>query len=198
MSEQIPNTPEVEPLTRVQVLIAIGITALVLLVIAKIWLRLGEVSLLPIQWQGLAIPVGLGLGLAIAATSSVVYRLWPAYHNSADYYLELVLKPLSWPDIIWLGLLPGLSEELLFRGVMLPAWGLNALALVASSIFFGVLHFNSPKHWAYVAWATIVGGVLGLSAMITGNLLIPIVAHIFTNLLSSCLWKFEHGQTAPK
>ena len=57
--------------------------------------------------------------------SSIIYRLWPAYRQSADVYLALVLKPLILMDLIWLGLLPGLSEELLFRGVMLPALGLK-------------------------------------------------------------------------
>ncbi|MGD1804737.1 CPBP family glutamic-type intramembrane protease [Dapis sp. BLCC M126] len=41
-------------------------------------------------------------------------------------------------------------------------------------------------------WATIVGFVLGYSALVTGNLLIPIIDHILTNLISSSVWKWEH------
>ncbi|HBY76884.1 MAG TPA: CPBP family intramembrane metalloprotease, partial [Cyanobacteria bacterium UBA11148] len=92
-------------------------------------------------------------------------------------------------DIIWLGLLPGMSEELLFRGVMLPAVGLNPVGVLASSLVFGILHLSGPQQWPYVVWATIVGLLLGFSALITGNLLVPIVAHVVTNWVSSCLWK---------
>lgn len=198
MTEQLPENSEMEPLTRTQVLIAMGVTAVVLLLIAKIWLRFGSVILLPSKWSGTAVGQGVGLGLAITLASSVVYRLWESYRRSADYYLKLVLKPLVWPDLIWLGLLPGLSEELLFRGVMLPAFGLNLEALLLSSLCFGVLHLSSPRQWAYVVWATIVGGILGFGALETGNLLVPITAHITTNLISSILWKWGDRTPAGK
>ena len=117
-----------------------------------------------------------------------------AYRRSADYYLELVIKPLMWIDIIWLGLLPGLSEELLFRGVMLPALGLNLAAVFISSVLFGVLHLSGNGQWRYVVWATIIGFALGYCALITGNLVVPVVAHIITNLVSGSLWKIDHRQ----
>jgi hypothetical protein len=45
-----------------------------------------------------------------------------------------------------------------------------------------------------VVWASIVGLLLGFSALATGNLLVPIVAHVATNLISSYLWKLGHKQ----
>jgi hypothetical protein len=194
VANQLPDQPELEPLTRTQVLIAMGVTALVLLFVAKLWLHLGSVTLLPLHGTAEALLLGLGIALGITALSSLVYRLWPAYRQSADYYLQMVLKPLVLPDLIWLGLLPGMSEELLFRGVMLPAVGLNTTGVVASSLLFGILHLSGPQQWPYVVWATAVGLLLGFSALATGNLLVPIVAHIVTNLLSSYLWKLDHKQ----
>lgn len=189
MAEQYKHDPKLQPLTRTQILVAMGVTAFVLWLVTKVWLQFGNVSLLPLKWTATALPMGLGLALIVTAASSLVYRLWPAYRSSADYYLELVLKPLLWPDLIWVGLLPGLSEELLFRGVMLPALGLNVTAVVVSSLLFGILHFSGSQQWPYVVWATAVGLLFGYSALFTGNLLVPIVAHILTNLVSSCLWK---------
>jgi hypothetical protein len=194
VAKQLPDNPEIEPLTRTQILIAMGVTAVVLLLVAKLWLHLGSVALLPLQGTPEALLLGLGIGLGITGASSILYRLWPAYRQSADFYLELVLKPLILPDLIWLGLLPGMSEELLFRGVMLPAVGLNPTGLIATSLLFGVLHLSGPQQWPYVVWASIVGLLLGLSALATGNLLVPIVAHIGTNLLSSYLWKLGNRQ----
>jgi hypothetical protein len=194
VAKQLPDNPELEPLTRTQVLIAMGVTAVVLLLIAKLWLHLGSVTLLPLKGTLEALLLGLGIGVGITGASSVLYRLWPAYRHSADYYLQLVLKPLILPDLIWLGLLPGMSEELLFRGVMLPAIGLNAIGLIATSVLFGVLHLSGRQQWPYVVWASVVGLLLGFSALGTGNLLVPIVAHIGTNLLSSYLWKLRNRQ----
>lgn len=191
MAKQLPTDPEIESLTRTQILIAMGVTAVVLLVIAKLSLHFGSFSVMPVRPTLEASLLGVGIGLGITGASSVIYRLWPGYQRSADYYLELVLKPLLWPDLIWLGLLPGLSEELLFRGVMLPAVGLNWVGLLGSSFCFGILHLSGPQQWPYAAWATTVGLLLGYSALETGNLLVPIVAHITTNLISSCLWKLD-------
>ncbi|NES75849.1 MULTISPECIES: CPBP family intramembrane glutamic endopeptidase [unclassified Okeania] len=192
MTEQIPENPEIEPLTRTQVLVAMGVTALVLLAISKTCLLLG-VNLLPVSWNPRALLWGVAIALGITIASSLVYRIWPTYRRSADQYLKLVVTPLLWPDLIWLGLLPGLSEELLFRGVILSALGLDTVALIASSIFFGVLHLSGKQQWPYMIWAIIVGMVLGYSALATGNLLIPIIAHILTNLISSSTWKWEHN-----
>jgi uncharacterized protein len=189
VAQQIPDTPEMEPLTRTQVLIAMGVTAVVLLLVSKLWMQLGSVSLLPVRWSSKGILLGIGLGLSITLASSIVYRFWAAYRRSADYYLELVLKPLLLPDLIWLGLLPGLSEELLFRGVMLPEFGLNWEGILISSACFGVLHLSNFKQWAYVVWATCIGAVLGYSAIWTGNLLVPIAAHVLTNLIAAVMWK---------
>lgn len=189
-----PNTPELEPLSRTQILVFMGITAIFLLVVAKIWQRLGAVQLLSVQFNSQALLWSIGLALGITITSGAIYRLWPAYRRSADVYLELVIKPLIWTDLIWLGLLPGLSEELLFRGVMLPALGLNLAAVIISSVLFGVLHLSGSGQWPYVFWATIVGFALGYSALVTGNLIVPVIAHVITNLVSSCLWKVSYWQ----
>jgi hypothetical protein len=183
------NNPEIEPLSRTQILVVMGVTAVILLIVAKVWQKLGSINLIPLQFNGNALVWGIVMALGITILSSIIYRLWPAYRRSADMYLELVIRPLVWPDLIWLGLLPGLSEELLFRGVMLPALGLDLTAVIISSLLFGVLHLSGVGQWPYVVWATIVGLALAYSALITGNLFVPIVAHVITNLVSSCLWK---------
>lgn len=179
-----------EPLSRVQVLTAMGVTAIVLLLVARIWL-LFDPSLLPFTWSTVDLLWGVGLGVAVTIASSIAYRLWTGYRQSADHYLALIIQPLALPDLIWLGLLPGLSEELLFRGVMLPSIGLNWYGLVISSLCFGVMHFNGSQQWSYVIWATAIGLVLGWGAMETGNLFVPVVAHILTNLVSSYVWKWR-------
>ena len=187
------NNSDFEPLSRTQILVVMGVTAIILLIIAKLWQKLGDVTLLKLEFSTDAYLMGVGLAGGIVLASSIIYRLWPAYRKSADGYLEMVIRPLVWPDLIWLGLLPGLSEELLFRGVMIPALGFDLVAVIVSSLVFGVLHLSGLQQWPYVVWATVVGFALGYTALITGNLLIPIVAHILTNLISSSLWKLGNA-----
>jgi membrane protease YdiL (CAAX protease family) len=178
-----------------QVLVAMGVTAVILLLIAKAWLYFEPTKLMAIQLSLSDGLLGLGLGLAISLASAIVYQLWPGYRQSADIYLTMVLQPLSWPDLIWLGVLPGLSEELLFRGVMLPAIGLNWLGITVSGASFGVMHLSGLQQWTYMLWATAIGLVLAIGAVLTGNLLVPIVAHGVTNLVSSAVWKFRQQRT---
>jgi len=183
--------PDTEPLTRFQILSAMGVTAIVLLVVSQIWLWFDPTTLLSLNWSLPHLLIGVGLGVGITLMSGVVYQLWPAYRQSAERYLEMVLKPLLWFDLIWLGLLPGMSEELLFRGVMLPAIGLSLTGIVISSLCFGVLHFSGKQQWPYIVWASIIGLLLGFSAVETRSLLVPIAAHVTTNVISSCLWKLR-------
>jgi uncharacterized protein len=182
-------SPDVEPLSRTQILIAMAVTAVVLFGVAKLWLYLGDFSLRPIEFSAIDLGIGIALGLGLTGLSKIIYVLWGTYRQSADFYLTMVLQPLAVPDLFWLGLLPGLSEELLFRGVMLPAIGLDPIGIVLSSLCFGLLHMTDPRQWPYAAWASIVGIILGFTMVETGNLLIPIVAHITTNIVSGLSWK---------
>ncbi len=186
---QIPDEPE---MSRGQILIVMAVTALILLIVTRTWMYFGPVVLFPCRFSLSAIGWGVGFAIVIAIASALVYQVWPQYRASADYYVQLVVKPLLWPDLIWLGLLPGLSEELLFRGVMLPAFGRNWEGIAISSLCFGALHLSGWKQWPYLVWATVVGGVLGFSAVWSGNLLVPIVAHSLTNVISAAIWQYRH------
>jgi membrane protease YdiL (CAAX protease family) len=50
---------------------------------------------------------------------------------------------------------------------------------------------NGFKQWSYVVWASIVGVALGYSVLLTGNLLVPIVAHVSTNMVAGYIWKLS-------
>ncbi|MBE9222475.1 CPBP family intramembrane metalloprotease [Cyanobacterium stanieri LEGE 03274] len=188
------NQENVESLSRIQILVFMGITAVIFLLIAQIWHRAGSIALIPIQFNLSAIITGALLATGILLASVVLSKCWTPYRISAEKYMNLIISPLLLPDLIWVGLLPGLSEELLFRGVMIPAFGYGYGAIVISSILFGVLHLSDAQNWHYVLWATIIGSILGYSAYATDNLLVPITAHILINFSSSLLWKLNHNR----
>jgi len=89
------------------------------------------------------------------------------------------LHRYHWTDLLILAAIAGLSEELLFRGVIQPwieaSWGMTA-GLVGSNIIFGLAHAVTPL---YAVLATLVGIYLSLSLDYGGNrnLLLPIVIH---------------------
>jgi membrane protease YdiL (CAAX protease family) len=78
-----------------------------------------------------------------------------------------------------LAAIAGVSEELLFRGVIQPwiesSWGMAA-GLIVSNIVFGLVHAVTPL---YALLAALVGIYLGLSLDYGGdrNLLTPIIIH---------------------
>jgi uncharacterized protein len=177
-------------LTRNQVLISLAATALFLLVVAQLWSWMAGLPLVPALHLDLgAVGVGITLGLGINGLSTLAYYLWPQFRKTADEYLALVLTPLVPSDMFWLGLLPGLSEEILFRGIALSSWG-----LIASSLLFGALHLMGLRHWPYAFWAILIGFILGGAMVLTGNLLVPVCAHVTNNWLAGYLW---HRRQAP-
>lgn len=186
-----PLDPIPEPLDRIQILGAIGITALILFTIAKAWQILGHVTPLSLHWDWTDLGLGIALGSAITLASGGLYVLWPQYRTSTQIYLDLIVEPLVWADLIWLGVLPGLSEELLFRGTVLAAFGFGWPTLILSNFCFGALHLSSWQQWPYGLWAMVVGLILSLSVAWTGHLLMAVVAHICTNLFWGGLWKWR-------
>jgi CAAX protease family protein len=96
------------------------------------------------------------------------------------------LHRYHWTDLFILAAIAGVSEELLFRGVIQPwiesSWGITA-GLIGSNIVFGLVHAVTPL---YAVLAALVGIYLGLSLDYGGdrNLLIPIIIHGFYDFLA--------------
>lgn len=88
------------------------------------------------------------------------------------------LGPLSWWQIVLISAMAGLSEEVLFRGVVQMEFG-----LVAASVLFGLCH---PLGVGYVVYAALLGLYLGLVARLSGGLVAPVVAHAFYDAVG--LW----------
>lgn len=188
--------PIMPTLTRSQVLICMAVSAVVMLAVAKTWTFLFDVTSISLTWQPMHLLLGIGLGLLVTLFSTIIYEIWADYRVAANTYLDMVLKPLALIDVIWLGVLPGMSEELLFRGVVLPSFGMNAVGLIVSSLIFGVLHMASLKHWQYAAWAVVVGVALGAVTIATNSLLPAVTTHIFTNSLSGLIWKLKQQKVS--
>jgi uncharacterized protein len=156
--------------------------------------------------------------IAICLGALFVWILWPSvqcalsrgirqkYFQAYRSSFIRFLLPVSRQERIWwvlLSVTAGVCEELLYRGYMLqylrghlaggPALGLT-LAWLLSSLAFGAGHVYQGKRG--VAETTIAGLVFGLLAIITGNLVLPIVLHSLVDL--RILLTYHPTQDAPE
>jgi len=106
-----------------------------------------------------------------------------------------------WADLFVLAAIAGISEEILFRGVIQPwlenSWGLMA-GLVISGLIFGLIHAVT---FLYFIMATAVSIYLGLYLDYdnTRNLLTPIIIHglydFFAFFVIVRAYRLEHQKT---
>lgn len=85
-----------------------------------------------------------------------------------------------WHALFFTAVMPALSEELLFRGVIYNSfnkkWGVT-IAIILSSLIFGIYHMN----WIQGIFAFILGLVLAYSYFKTNSLWVPIIIHFINN-----------------
>jgi membrane protease YdiL (CAAX protease family) len=146
------------------------------------WVRYAVMALLVVFAAGALLPV------AIAIWKKMTKR--PRKYASAEALKALsFVLPATWTERRWYAIVSvtaGICEEILFRGFLLRylhafPWTLNlTLALLVSSVIFGLQHlYQGP---AGAASTGVMGFLVGLLFILTGNLLLPIVLHAVLDL----------------
>lgn len=136
-------------------------------------------------WDTLHFSIGgLGWGLAaclpmLAAAIVLVKLPWRAVETIRRDFDAIcaLFRGCSVTQLVLISLMAGLSEEVLFRGVM-QAYAAEQMSpwagVAVASVVFGLLHALSP---IYVVFATAMGAYLGAIYLWTNDLLIVIAAH---------------------
>lgn len=139
--------------------------------------RTAEVG--PLDSLAASLAAGTALAaLTIALTRVVVHRTGWGKTLRQDF--RTLLADATPGDALWLALVSGVGEEILFRGALLPWWG-----LAASSFAFGALHVGpSRRFWIWTVWATATGAVLGAIYEASGRLEGAILAHVLINTVN--------------
>jgi uncharacterized protein len=109
---------------------------------------------------------------------------WKAFQrifNLIDEVFVPLMGRCSILEYAVIALLAGLGEEMLFRGVIqsvvtgLVGGNLGIYAgLAAAAVLFGLAHSITLT---YMLLAALIGAYLGVIWLLTGNLLVPIIAH---------------------
>jgi membrane protease YdiL (CAAX protease family) len=137
-----------------------------------------KISLLHI---GICIISAMGLNMAINGLISMsqITNLFPEYEEvisgiiNHDFYLTLLC----------VGILIPISEEILYRGILLNKLrnGFTiSIAIIIQGILFGISHMNFIQG----IYAFIIGAFFGYIVIWTGSLLSSIIMHIVVNSMS--------------
>ncbi len=97
---------------------------------------------------------------------------------------KLDTNPL-WLNIIIVGLIPAICEEIIFRGILFHGYKKrNPLkAMILSSLLFGVVHLNINQF----LYAFVMGMIFCLMVYATGSIVSSIIAHFVFNTYSLVL-----------
>jgi membrane protease YdiL (CAAX protease family) len=161
----------------------------IILVIYKLFIvRLGRRPRdeLPLEGSVRLLSYGLLGGFLIFSLIVAVAALLGVYSITGGGDLSGLSRAL-----VAMAIFPGVSEEILFRGVLfrwLEEFGGSWLALLLTSSFFGAAHLMNPgaSPIAAVGIAFEAGVMLGAAYMLTRSLWLPIGLH--------AAWNFTQGE----
>uniref|UniRef100_A0A803L104 CAAX prenyl protease 2/Lysostaphin resistance protein A-like domain-containing protein n=1 Tax=Chenopodium quinoa TaxID=63459 RepID=A0A803L104_CHEQI len=131
----------------------------------------------------------IGLVVLISLSRYTLLKIWPDFSESSEGANRQVLTSLEAYDYLIVAFLPGISEELLFRGGLLPLLGLNWKSALAVAALFGVLHLGSGRKSSFAIWATFVGFAYGYATIVSSSLVVPMASHALNNLVGALLWQ---------
>ncbi|CAD7696029.1 unnamed protein product [Ostreobium quekettii] len=140
------------------------------------------------QWDLTHILVAVGAAGLVTGARVALLRVWSDFAVATNRSNKQVLSPLGTWEVLLVSCLPGISEELLFRGSLIPALTADWRGALASGVAFGVLHNSGGRNWSFAAWASAVGFLYGMAFLATQDIYVPIAAHSLANLLSAVLW----------
>ncbi|KAF5193537.1 Abortive infection protein [Thalictrum thalictroides] len=131
----------------------------------------------------------VGLVIVISSCRYLLLQTWSDFAESSEAANQQVLSSLQPVDYIIVAFLPGVSEELLFRGALLPLFGLNWKSALVAAAVFGALHLGSGRKYSFAIWATFVGLAYGYATIVTSSIIVPITSHALNNLIGGILWR---------
>lgn len=155
--------------------------------ISKRLTTIGDLQLEPKlnKYLWLVIPAALAANLVLAMLNSlimlpfnyeVIYELMTPEYPDGYYLYHLVL------DIIGTAIVPAVSEEILFRGLILVAllpYG-KKTAILGSSIMFAIMHQN----FGQILYTFGMGIILALIVVKTQSIFGAMILHFLNNLFS--------------
>ncbi|KAJ6725732.1 CAAX AMINO TERMINAL PROTEASE FAMILY PROTEIN [Salix purpurea] len=130
-----------------------------------------------------------GLVILVSSCRYLLLKTWPDFAESSEAANQQVLTSLQPSDYVVVSFLPGVTEELLFRGALLPLFGMDWKSVLLAATIFGVLHLGNGRKYSFAVWATFVGFVYGFATIVSSSLVVPMASHALNNLAGGLLWR---------
>ncbi len=184
------------------ILLGVGVLFLAFPVAAIRRFRLDPVAALALRmprpgaWAGVLIGVPAGMAAA-AGMVSLIDLVLPVPDGLMESFGQAILQdelPL-WQVLLLVALIPGVTEELTFRGVILHGLSkrLSPVALaLAVGVIFGLFHYDPFR----IPVTAFLGVILAATTLMTGSLYPAVVWHVLHNGLAVVLARsgFDAGE----
>eukprot|EP00850_Spirogloea_muscicola_P007879 SM000041S15438 [mRNA] locus=s41:171244:174577:+ [translate_table: standard] len=141
------------------------------------------------------VPAAAALALGVTGLRLVILKLSPAFAQASAISNQQVLSLLEPIDYVWLAGFSGFSEELLFRGALLPLVAPDWAGAAISGAVFGALHIGGGRNAEFALWASFIGFLYGAAGLATSDVTVPMVAHTLANLAAAVLWRLQSSST---
>lgn len=132
----------------------------------------------------------VGLVILISSCRYLLLNIWLDFAESSEAANRQVLSSLEPSDYIVVAFLPGISEEILFRGALLPLFGMDWKSVFAVAALFGILHLGSGRKYSFAVWATFVGLAYGYATVVSSSIIVPMASHAMNNLVGGIIWRY--------
>lgn len=132
-----------------------------------------------VPWQ---IVWGVGGACAALAINGVLHEILKRV-SGATYlvrfqrYGDEILNGMHWPEYAVGGLMAAVAEEPFFRGVVLRQIDSPLLGIAVAAVIFALCHWVRLRYFRFWLWALWEGVLFGILMVVTGSLLVPMIAH---------------------
>lgn len=125
----------------------------------------------------------MGIGACIALNNLLILSSISSVSQTYQDTSQLIYQSPLWVQIVGLGILLPIAEELVYRGLLYKRMRENmpvVISMVFSAVIFGVTHGNLVQF----IYAGVLGFLLAYTYEKTGTLKAPALLHIVMNLTS--------------
>jgi membrane protease YdiL (CAAX protease family) len=143
----------------------------------------------PFLWISTTI-FAIGLHIVLSELNNVLNLILPTSKMLTDVINTIAAEPILIVSIIVMGIIPAITEELFFRGLIFDGLNRNysqRKAIIISSLLFGIIHLNP---WQFLT-AFIIGLFLAVICIHTKSIALCIYIHLLNNTLSTIALQFK-------
>jgi membrane protease YdiL (CAAX protease family) len=144
----------------------------------------------PFLWFSIIIFM-IGFVIVSSELDNLAHYILPMPEMFRNVFETLMAKQAFVLAIIVMGVIPGVMEELFFRGLILDGLNRNysqRKAIIISALLFGIIHLNP---WQFLG-GFIIGLISALICIKTNSILLSVYIHFFNNALYTITVKYRN------